>query len=229
MNYSLNDFYRSKEWIKFRPIVIADRLNDEGETICEHCGKPIVRSYDIILHHIEELTDANVNDVEVSLNPKNIMLVHHVCHNKIHNKLGYREKKVYLVYGAPYSGKHSYVKSIYEPGDVMVSMDKIWQCITSDGAHDGRLNSIAFSVRDKLIECIRYRTGKWNTAYVIGGYPLISERQRLCRELGAEEIFIDVSMGECLYKMVHDENVDPHEYKKYIEGWFEKYTPPILS
>ena len=231
--YTLKDFYRSDEWYKLMMQIKHERTKDDGLIYCEHCGMPIVRAYDCIGHHKEYLTEENVNDVEVSLNPDNIMLVHHTCHNRIHNKLGYREKKVYVVYGAPYSGKKTYVNSICEPGDVIVSMDKIWQCITHNGERDGRLNAIAFGVRDKMIECIRYRAGKWNTAYIIGGYPLISERQRLCRELGAEEIFIDASKGECLLRMVADQNVNPHEYKKYIEDWFDKFSkgynrPPVL-
>ena len=231
--YSLSTFYTSREWCKLMVQIKHDRTNKEdGLIYCEHCGKPIVKAYDCIGHHKEYLTEDNVNDVMISLNPENVMLVHHICHNKIHNKLGYKEKKVYIVYGAPYAGKHTYVNSIYEPGDVVVSMDKIWQSIMMGKRgtkHDGRLNSIAFSVRDKMIECIKYRVGKWSTAYIIGGYPLISERQRLCKELGAEEIFIDANIGECLYKMVHDENVDPHEYKRYIEDWFERYRPPIST
>ena len=231
--YTLKDFYRSNEWYMLMTQIKHERTKDDGLIYCEYCGMPIVRAYDCIGHHKEYLTENNVNDVEISLNPDNIMLVHHTCHNKIHNKLGYREKKVYLVYGAPYSGKKTYVNSICEPGDVIVSMDKIWQCITHDGVHDGRLKAIAFSVRDKMIECIRYRLGKWNTAYIIGGYPLISERQRLCRELGAEEILIEATKGDCLLRMVADKNVNPHEYKKYIEDWFEKYSkgnnrPPVL-
>lgn len=228
--FTLRDFYRSNEWYTLMMQIKHERTKDDGLIYCEHCGMPIVRAYDCIGHHKTYLTEENVNDVSVSLNPENIMLVHHICHNKIHNKLGYREKKVYVVYGAPYSGKKTYVNSICEPGDVIVSMDKIWQCITHNGERDGRLNAIAFGVRDKMIECIRYRAGKWNTAYIIGGYPLISERQRLCRELGAEEIFIDATKGECLLRMVADTNVDPHEYKKYIEDWFEKYSkgPPVL-
>lgn len=220
--YTLSNFYRSPEWIAFRNVVINERLNDEGNIICAYCGKPIVRRYDIIAHHCNTyLTEENVNDADIALNPDNIQLVHHICHNHIHDKLGYKEKKIYLVYGAPYSGKHTYVDSICEAGDVVVSMDRVWQCI---GGKDGRKNAIAFKIRDTLLECIKYRLGKWNTAYIIGGYPLIGERQRICRELGAEEIFIDTTKGECLLRMVSDEKINPQEYKKYIEDWFEKYS-----
>ena len=106
---TLATFYRSPEWIAFRNVVINERLNDEGYVICEHCGKPIIKSYDIIAHHSKTyLTEDNVNDAEIALNPDNIQLVHHICHNHIHDKLGYKDKKIYLVYGAPYSGKHTY-------------------------------------------------------------------------------------------------------------------------
>lgn len=223
--WTLGNFYQSKEWMLFRLSVINDRLNDEGITICEHCGKPIVNAYDIIAHHIEALTEDNVNDIMVSLNADNIQLVHHVCHNKIHNKLGYRERKVYLVYGAPYAGKHAYVDSVAESGDIIISMDRIWRCIGCN--KDGRLNAIAFKMRDTLIDSVRYRLGKWNTAYIIGGYPLSSERQRLCKVLGAEEIYIESTMNDCMMRMISDyENANPQDYKKYINDWFEKYTRP---
>ena len=224
---SLADFYRSSEWIAFRNVLINERINDEGQIICAYCGKPIVKAYDIIAHHCNTyLTEDNVNDATISLNPDNIQLVHHVCHNHIHNKLGYKDKKIYLVYGAPYAGKHTYVDSISDSSDLVISMDRIWECL---GGRDGRKNAIAFAMRDRLIEGVKYRLGKWNVAYIIGGYPLVGERQRLCRELGAEEIFIDSTKGECLLSMVHDERVNPHEYKKYIEDWFEKYSPTPQS
>ena len=223
MDITLSDFYRSKEWIAFREVIINERVNDQGLVICEHCGKPIIKAYDIIAHHCNiYLTEDNVNDAAIALNPDNIQLVHHVCHNKIHNKLGYREKKVYLVYGAPCSGKHAYVDSVRNKDDLIISMDRIWQCI---GGKDGRKNAVAFKVRDTLLECVKYRLGKWNTAYIVGGYPLSSERQRICRELGAEEIFIDASKEDCLWSMIQNEDIDPQEYRNYIEDWFDKQAP----
>ena len=124
--YSLDTFYRCNDWVLFRQVVIDERLNEEGLTICEHCGKPIVKAYDIILHHVEELTEENVNDISVSLNPANIMLVHHKCHNKIHHKLSrdMGSRKVYLVYGSPLSGKSTYVDSVKNKGGVQAE----WCC-----------------------------------------------------------------------------------------------------
>lgn len=212
-----------------------DRLNDEGQLICEHCGKPIVRAYDCIGHHIEELTEENVNDVNVSLNPENVMLVHHRCHNKIHHKLSYNHyhRDVWLVYGAPLSGKSTYVNGVREDGDLIIDMDNIWQAVSGCERYikPDKLRSIVFGVRDKLIEDVRYRRGKWQRAYIIGGYPLISDRDRLCRELGAREVFIDMSKDECLSRLdrLDDNDLrDKKQWKKFIEGWFDTYTgPPV--
>lgn len=219
----MNGFYQSKKWRKLLEILKLERLNEEGHLICEYCGKPIVKAYDCIGHHVIPLDNENVYDVSISLNPDNIQLVHHVCHNYIHNKLGYQERQVYLVYGAPFSGKRSWVDGVKNEGDLVVDIDSIWQCVSGldRGVKPGRLRANVFGVRDLLIDMIKYRRGKWVNAYIIGGYPLIGERERLIRELGAREIFIEANKDECLLRCENLEN------KKFVEDWFEKYSPPL--
>lgn len=226
----MSDFYRSTEWMLLRLSVINNRLTDKGETVCEHCGKPIVRSYDCIGHHTVELTERNVHDATVALNEDNIMLVHHVCHNKIHHKLGYVSKQIYLVWGSPLSGKSTWVNEVLEPGDMMVDMDSIWQCISGCERYvkPNRLIDNVFGIRDALLDMVRMRRGGWNNAYIIGGYPLIGERERLINRLGAREIFIECEYEECLARLKCLDGSDGRNYgewKKYIDDWWEKYTP----
>ena len=227
----LSDFYRSKEWVLFRLGVINDRLTNDGLSVCEYCGHPIVRSYDIIAHHITELTERNVFDVEVSLNPDNIQLVHHVCHNKIHNKLGTIKREIYLVYGSPLSGKSSWVDSVREPGDLVVDMDLLWMAVSGCDKYvkPVRLKDNVFAVRDLLIEQVRLGVGSWKNAYIIGGYPLVGERERLGRRLGAKEIYIDCSKEECLARLKKDNERSFSEWKKYIDDWWSKYTAPGVN
>ena len=225
--FDLFSFYRSKEWCLLIQHIRHDRLNGDGLTICEYCGKPIIKEYDCIAHHKIYLTEDNVNDYSISLNPENIMLVHHKCHNIIHDKLSYRGRKVYMVYGAPMAGKETYVNGVKGDGDLIVNIDSIWQCVSGGDSKPNRLKSIVFGIRDYMLDSIKYRRGKWNNAYIIGGYPLISERERLCKELGAEEIFIDVSKEECLRRLEACEDRDKEEYTKYILDWFDKYIPPL--
>lgn len=221
----IGDFYRSDNWRNVRAGIINDRLKD-GVTICEHCGKPIISAYDIIGHHKIPLTLENIDDYNISLNPENIMLVHHKCHNIIHNKLGYKNQEVYIVYGSPLSGKTSYVNSIKQEGDLIIDMDNIWQCISGCDRYvkPNRLKAVAFGVRDNLIDCVKYRRGKWKNAYIIGGYPLISQREALAKELGAKLIYIDTSKAECLERLRQDEDRSLDEWTGYINDWWEKFS-----
>ena len=228
--FTLDTFYRSKQWQKLLEIIKVERLDSEGQLICWHCGQPITDKYDCIGHHTIFLTEDNVNNAEISLNPELIQLVHHRCHNRIHNKLGYTKREVYLVYGAPFSGKTTYVSSVAEPGDLIIDVNNIWACVTgSENIKPSKLNSVVFSVRNNLLDCVKHRLGRWDNCYLIGGYPLISERERLCRELGAREIFIDTSKDICLQRLSKCKEKDFSENSKWIEDWFTKFfrsTPP---
>lgn len=230
MRHTLSNFYQSKEWVNLVGSIRLERVNDNGDVICEYCHEPIVRAYDCIGHHTVELTEDNVNDAMVSLNPELIQLVHHKCHNRIHNKFRYDEdmRQVFLVYGAPLSGKTTWVNDVKNKGDFIIDMDNIWQCVSGCERYDkpAVLKSIAFGVRDYLIECVKYRRGKWLNAYVIGGYPLISERERLCKELRAREIFIDTPKEECLRRLAKcNDGRDIGEWTKYILDWWKRYAP----
>lgn len=226
----LSDFYRSKEWIDLMQVIRMERVNDNGDIICEHCHKPITRKYDCIGHHKIELTEQNYQDANISLNPDNIVLLHHKCHNKIHDRLGLSYiKQVFLVYGSPLSGKHDYVRDNMNYGDIVIDIDDIWQCVSWQDRYikPNRLKQNVFAIHSHMIDMIRIRQGNWLNAYIIGGYPLISERERLCKSLGAREVFIDTSKEECIRKLQENpENRKIDEWIGYIENWWERAGLP---
>lgn len=226
--WTLNDFYHSKEWQRFREIVIAERTAPDGFVYDEETGKPITRKYDIILHHKVFLTEENVNDRSISLNPHNIEIVSAATHNRIHNKLGFTRKEVYLIYGSPCSGKSSYLSTVLGRGDLVLEVDRIRQCVSGLGIYDivPGLNSVIFGIRDLVYDAIVTRRGKWNRAYIVGGYPSASERERICRETGAIETFIDTPEAECLARLERDpDGRNLEEWRKFIEDWWRKYSP----
>lgn len=221
--FTLYSFYRSEEWQKFREIIIAERTQTDGFIYDEITGKPILHRYDLILHHKTELTEENVNDYNISLNPDNIQVVSHRTHNEIHDRFGYSQRQVYLVYGAPLSGKTTWVSANKMPGDLIVDMDSIWQCISGMPRYikPNRLKSIAFKMRDALIDSIKYRQGKWSNAYLIGGYAMQAERERISKELQAREIFIDATEEECLQRLADaKDGRQTDEWERYIREWF---------
>ena len=227
--YTLDTFYRSKQWQKLLEVIKMDRVNDDGQIICWHCKKPITQKFDCIGHHTIFLTEDNVNNADISLNPELIQLVHHKCHNKIHNKLGYSKREVFLVYGSPLSGKTTWVDSVKAEGDLIIDIDNIWECVSGCDRYikPKRLNAVVFGVRDKLIETVKYRVGKWNNAYIVGGYPLINERERMCKELGAREIYIESTQEECLQRLeLSEDSRNKKEWKDFINDWWRRYIPP---
>lgn len=224
MYHNLYEFYRSDEWETFRKIVISERTKEDGLVYDEVTGKPIVKAYDIILHHKEELTEENVKDATIALNPANIMIVSHRTHNRIHHKLDNRGREVFLVYGAPLAGKSEWVRNNMDEGDLVVDIDNIWQCISNQDRYvkPNKLNAIAFKMRDTLIDSVKYRLGKWRCAYIVGGYPLESERDLICKQTGAREVFIDTSEEECLAR-IKDTGQDEATWTKYINDWFDRH------
>ena len=224
---TLQNFYKSKEWEKLIALIRMERVQEDGQIYCEQCGRPITDKYDCIGHHKIFLTEDNVNDANIALNPDNIMLVHHKCHSHIHNKFGWTKKEIFLVYGSPLAGKTSYVESVREEGDLIVDIDRIWECVSGCPSHvkPKRLNGIVFGLRDRLMEMVKYKVGKWNNAYIVGGFPLISERERICKELGAREVFIDTPKEECIARLKNAKDRPIDEYEKYIEEWWKRYAP----
>ena len=219
---SLFQFYRSKEWENFRKVILLERLEKDGELICEHCGKPITRAYDAICHHKTHLTESNLNDFDISLNENNIAVVHHACHNQIHQRFGAYTRHIYIVYGAPCSGKSTFVKESATKDDLIVDIDKIYSAISINPQHikSNRLKSNAFQLRDILLDMVKTRNGKWVNAWIIAGMPLKMDRERLADTLGAELIFIEAPKELCLERAYKRGG---ETYQQYVEDWYEKY------
>lgn len=223
-------FYRSGEWRKFRELYISMRQQSDHILRCDRCGKPLLYKDDIILHHRHELTDDNVNDYSISLNPDNISMICFKCHNEVHDRFvgGMPKQHVYLVYGPPCSGKTSFVKRSAAHTDIILDLDTIWQSISTGQFDDSErydhpdcLKRNVFIIRDKMIDMIKTRTGRWHNAYVIGGYPDANERKRMCDLLGADQIFIDTSKEECIRRA---EEHRPAKWKMLIDEWFDDFT-----
>lgn len=217
---SLGTFYNSREWRGLVDILRQERTGADGILRCEECGEPIVRRYDCIGHHVIELTEENVNDAMIALNPENIRLIHFRCHNAIHRRFVTYVRRVFLVYGAPCSGKTTWVREVAEADDLILDIDRLWEAVcVSDRYHKpARIRENVFGLRDCLIDQIRVRAGKWRSAYVIGGYPLRSERDRMCGLLGAEAVYIDTDEATCIARAETD------EWRGFVRDWFAEYV-----
>lgn len=69
-------FYRSKEWKTVREFCI---LRDHHA--CVKCGKPAEE-----VHHIIHLTPDNINNIQITLNPDNLICLCKECHFAEHRQ-----------------------------------------------------------------------------------------------------------------------------------------------
>lgn len=225
---SVEEFRKSRRWQDFVEALRLERTVD-GILLCEHCGKAIFRKRDCIGHHKRELTEDNVNDATVSLNPDNVDLVHHACHNAIHNRFqggnpyAKRSRGATVVYGAPCSGKTSYVMAHAAPDDLIIDVDRLFAAISVGDLYDkhDRLVPSALMLRDALVDHVKVRGGKWGHAWIIGGYPLLMDRQRLIDRLGADAVFVDATIQDCLDRCADR----PDGWCELVERWFERFQP----
>jgi len=80
---AINRFYRSQVWQQVRLQKIT-----EANGRCEKCG-----GVGEEVHHLTPLTAFNVNDPNVALNQKNLILLCRDCHNKEHERFAKKGQK----------------------------------------------------------------------------------------------------------------------------------------
>lgn len=217
MTNNLHTFYRSKEWEQLRTVLLLERVDGNGDIICEHCHRPIVKAYDCIAHHKNPLTETNVNDVTISLNPDNIALVHHSCHNQIHNRFGSWQRHIYIVYGSPCAGKSTWVDGVATKDDIIIDIDRLYQAMCN-GRSD-RLLANVMAIYRSMIDMVRTRNGQWVNAFIVRTFPLRGERERLAAQLDAELVFIDTDKDTCMARAMERSP----DYHKLVDEWWDKY------
>lgn len=224
----LKRFYGSSAWINFRAAYIGKRIVEDRGSMCDYCGEYIDRSDDVTLHHIEELTPDNYQDTTISLNEDNIKQVHGACHNKIHKHAGERSRRVFIIYGPPLSGKSHIVKRRSWPGDIIVDMDNLFEAVSGLPRYEKPYTILqnVLAMQSLLIDNIKTRYGRWDNAWIIGGYAERYKREKLAADLGATIIYMDATKNECIERLYNDPERSKRgeEWEGYINKWFEQHT-----
>lgn len=217
----IHAFYCRKDYLD-----LAQACKIKSGGVCAKCGGVFDIS-ELRPHHNVELTLDNIDDVNVTLNPDNIEVLCHDCHNAAHKRFGYAvgAKHVYLVYGSPCAGKTTYVNSVATRNDLIVDLDKIHRAICICGLYDkpDATKRVAFNVRDYLLDEVRTATPrrKWQDAYIIGTYPDRIDRDIFVQDYGAELIHIDTSKEECIKRAYQD--IERSSIRDAVIGWINAY------
>lgn len=211
--------YTSTAWVIFRFNLIIERGPQ-----CQRCKRVMIDTSKLIGHHRIALTSANINDINITLNKDNVELICFDCHNKEHKRYGYNKHEVFIVYGSPLAGKNTLVNHLSSYGDMILDIDKLYECISGQALYDkpNNLRFNIFALRDKMLDMIRTRYGEWYDCYIIGGYPNKQERERLSREMGAELIYVETTRAECMSRV--SASGKSEEWNKFIDKWWGEYV-----
>lgn len=245
-NYSsLASFYAGGDWSTCKARVLEERIKD-GAVYCEHCGELILKNFNpreknnsgaMVFHHKRPLlTVADANNAAISINPINIAILHWQCHNVVHKRFTGQntqpEQKVYLITGAPCSGKTTFARERMEEGDVIVDIDDIWQQISGQPRYTkpNNIKPLVFATRDAQEEQVRVRSGTWRNAFIIKSLPLAMDRKREAEKFGAEVITIDTPKEKCLERLRNNpQGRNVAEYEKFINNYFSMFIPDAIQ
>lgn len=126
---------------------------------------------------------------------------------------------VYLICGAPCSGKSHYIKEHMKDGDIVCDVDDIYSAISGNDPHDADLyvHEVALGMREHLLDIIRDRKGGWNDAYVPTIANTAEKVQADADRIKADEIILMTTPYEvCMERAIER----PYEFRFLIDEWF---------
>lgn len=207
--------------------------------ICERCGSPAV-----VCHHRIWLNSENVHDPQVALSFDNLEALCAKCHSKEHagksyyrrniNKNGTRfdsdgnlvkDTIVFIVCGAPGSGKSTYVREHKHEGDLVFDLDMICSALIGEPEtyyfdHMPILD-LAMRFREETLEHIEKRFGYWGKAWFITSDPDRSYWQYLAKRLNGEIIEMNVTEEECYRRIdADDRRKNKRSFKEAVKRWY---------
>lgn len=243
MNNMFMKFYNSKDWKKVR-----NKIFNKCFGICQECGKPGQE-----VHHIIHLTPHNLDDINITLNEDNLILLCKDCHMKKHqdnrqkrrttvkkqrltnNGTTYfdsegqlHECKRYIVHGAPGAGKTSYVQQHIKEGDLVLDLDLIKYAITmnSNNNNTDNLMNVVFNIRDMIYSMVEKKEVDARNIFIVGMLPKLNQREDLQKRLDGVLIHIDTSYEECIANINNDSRrTDKDIHLQYLHTYFRDYEP----
>lgn len=132
--------------------------------------------------------------------------------------------KIKLVYGAPCSGKTTYVKDNAKDADFIFDYDRILTATTNRKLHLAEKHTLHFCIlelRKKFVEVVKSES-KIETFYFICS-RITDSVKKLFEDMDTEEVFIKATKEDCYSRLDEDETrPDKDEWRKLIDKWFDE-------
>ena len=135
-----------------------------------------------------------------------------------------KKQEVFIINGAPGSGKTTYVNEVKRPGDIVMDLDRLAAAIQGESNEHPSYEyvmDVALAVREAMYRAIENREGKWNRAFVITSSADNNLVEDLAVRLDGEVIRMQTSKSECIERIKADETREyPERDIGLVESWF---------
>ena len=118
------------------------------------------------------------------------------------------QKNVYVVTGAPGSGKSHMVNQNMTKFDIVFDYDRIADAMSPfAGIHGNHMymKEVLLAVRETVINCFASRSGEWHDAYFITASPDRNAVDQLIVRMNAVELHMKSTMDECITRIQNDD------------------------
>ena len=134
-----------------------------------------------------------------------------------------------VVYGAPASGKSTYVKKHIKSNDIVYDYDALMQCLTLKDKYDRNNNAsyLITYIRNVIIRQHTLEKNKIDNIWIITTF--VNEKLKkdlsIIEDKDIEYIKMKTSLKTCLERIDEDEKRKPlaEDMKKAVYKWFEEY------
>lgn len=137
------------------------------------------------------------------------------------------DKEVFIICGAPGSGKTTYASQHHQPGDLIVDMDTIVAALTGDETTHpdyGNILDVAIAVRNTLYNIIENGTGDWKRAFVITSSMNDGTVTELAKQLHATVHYMETTKEECKQRIANDKTRQDKElFYNLVDEWFKNH------
>lgn len=234
-------FYKSKEWQKAREAALM-----RDHYMCQICKVNPAQE----VHHTIELTPRNIDDPDIALNPDRLVSVCRDCHFKEHRRKRLeasqkavharmvdergmyfdedgqvQKRKVYFVWGAPASGKSTYVREHKQDKDIVIDLDSIREALGGQRYSWTNLLDLSLDIRDHIYDLVEAEDPMLDAraVWIIETAPNKQQREETIQRLHAKEIHIDTDIETCIQRARGDSDREDKMYAvAIIEQYFEK-------
>lgn len=131
--------------------------------------------------------------------------------------------KVYVVYGAPASGKTTYVRNHIGTNDIVYDFDSLMQSLTGLPYQTTNHNVVKYvmDIRRLFIDKLHH-DDRLDKAYIITTFIGKSFEDSLSG-LDVQFVRMETSKGECIARLNQSDRPDKEELYEIVQDWFDKY------